>query len=314
MGYIDGPNGLEPGSSVHLTRSYPEHKEQVSVGRWKSTAVDAVGKDPGELTVEYLDTVCSIGHIGQALLSGLLAATSTQPDRTAGKITRFVATTRRQETAAILRQRHIEDNDRIIIYTSENNLPAIRESGTVILACRPGDLDGILNTVGIRFELSKKPAISVLQTRTAQEIVDALNDMVQINGHAASLVPTVVRAAPNRAAGWKCSTTIIENCEPLPEDRLVMVTWIFERVGQVKFLFGDAFCAGVMLAGGGPAVISVALSGMFDGCVEGGLTQEETIAIGHQMLLGLVAPLNRPHLLQMRESAASCPKAPTIKP
>jgi pyrroline-5-carboxylate reductase len=108
--------------------------------------------------------------------------------------------------------------------------------------------------------------------------------------------------------------TIIENREPLPEDRLAMVTWIFERVEQVKFLSGDAFCAGAMLASGGPAVMSVAVSGMFDGCVEGGLTQAETIAIGHQMLIGLVAPLNCPHhLLHMRESAASCPKAPTIK-
>jgi pyrroline-5-carboxylate reductase len=203
---------------------------------------------------------------------------------------------------------------REIIYTRENNLLAIRESGTVILACRPGDLDGILNTDGIRFELSRKLVISVLQTRTAQEIVDALNDWVQVNGYAANLVPTLVRAAPNLAAGWKCSMTIIENREPLPEDKIAMVTWIFERVGQVKFLFGDAFCAGAMLASGGPAVMSVAVSGIFDGCVEGGLTQAETIAIGHQMLIGLVAPLNRPHhLLHMRESAASCPKAPTIK-
>jgi pyrroline-5-carboxylate reductase len=108
--------------------------------------------------------------------------------------------------------------------------------------------------------------------------------------------------------------TIIGNREPLPEHELAMVTWIFERVGQVKFLFGDAFCAGAMLASGGPAVMGVALSGIFDGCAEGGLTQAETIAIGHQMLLGLVAPLSRPHhLLQMRESAASCPKGATIK-
>jgi pyrroline-5-carboxylate reductase len=118
----------------------------------------------------------STGHIGQALLTGLLAATSNQQDRSAGKITRFIATTRRETTATMLGQKYNEEIDRVIIYTSENNLLAIRESGTVILACRPGDLDGILNTDGIRLELSKKLVISVLQTRTAQEIVDALND------------------------------------------------------------------------------------------------------------------------------------------
>jgi pyrroline-5-carboxylate reductase len=90
----------------------------------------------------------------------------------------------------MLGQQYNKESDRVIIYTSENNLLAIRESGTVILACRPGDLDGILNTDGIRFKLSRKLVISVLQTRTAQEIVDALNDRVQANGYAANLVPT----------------------------------------------------------------------------------------------------------------------------
>jgi pyrroline-5-carboxylate reductase len=108
--------------------------------------------------------------------------------------------------------------------------------------------------------------------------------------------------------------TIIENPEPLPEESLAMVTWIFEQIGAVKFLFGDAFYAGAMLAGAGPAVMSIALSGMFDGCVEAGLTQAETIAIGHRMLLGLATPMSRQHhLLQMREAAATCPKGPIIK-
>jgi pyrroline-5-carboxylate reductase len=132
----------------------------------------------------------SIGHIGQALQTGLLAATSDQPDRSAGKTTRFIATTRKEATTEMLGQQYNKESDRVIIYTSENNLLAIRESGTVILACRPGDLDGILNTDGIRFELSRKLVISVLQTRAAQEIVDALNDRVQANGYAANLVPT----------------------------------------------------------------------------------------------------------------------------
>jgi hypothetical protein len=61
MGYIDGAKGLEPGLSVHLTGSYLAHKEQVSVGTGKSSAVDTVEKGLGYLTLKYLDNVFSIG-------------------------------------------------------------------------------------------------------------------------------------------------------------------------------------------------------------------------------------------------------------
>ncbi|KAJ0420283.1 hypothetical protein BJY00DRAFT_313223 [Aspergillus carlsbadensis] len=270
--------------------------------------------DPPRSDVAETLAIIGCGYMGHSLLRGLLTATSRPQDRDAAKIIRFIATTQRKKIAEMLEEQFNADRDRVIIYTSEHNLEAIRQAGTVILACHPGDLDGILDTMGVRVELSKKLVISLLQTRTAQEIVDALDNRVQNNSHGENLVPTVVRAAPNLAAAWASSMTIIEKREPLSEESLAMVTWIFKQVGQVHFLSGDAFCAGAMLASGGPAVMSAALSGMFDGCVAGGLTQLDSMVIARQVLLGLAPTLTRPHhMIQLRESAASCPNGPTIK-
>lgn len=101
--------------------------------------------------------------------------------------------------------------------------------------------------------------------------------------------------------------TIIETPDSsFPQDMSDVLVWMFQQIGNVKFIPADQFNAATMLVGASMAIMSVALDGLLDGGVAEGVCRAEGLDMVAQTLSGMAGLLKSGvHPAVLRENISS---------
>lgn len=255
--------------------------------------------------------------MGIAILSGILSSLhepqGPQPLQTSSSGTstpleevptrlpsRFIACVRRPESAKRVQAALSEYSSALNVVRNEN-VAMVQKSDVVILACKPFMAEELLGEPGMAEALRGKLLISICAGVTVSQIDKCLHDNLDVDNRC-----RIVRAMPNTAALIRESMTVIASTDPpLPPQVASLVTWIFQRVGQVVHLPMQTMDVCTALCGSGPAFFALMLEAATDGAVAMGLPRAEAQRMAAQTMRGtsgLVLKGDHPALLRDKVS------------
>jgi pyrroline-5-carboxylate reductase len=226
-------------------------------------------------------TIVGCGKIGESLLAGLLSADWRAADE-------VIATTRREERAAELRERHG-------IEATLENPGAVRDAGLVVLAVKPQDFGGLLAEIG-----------SLLTAEQTVLSVAAAVPTAKIEAGIADGVP-VVRAMPNAPAVVHEGIAGICAGSHATEEHLALAEECLTHLGRVVRVPEEYMDAVTAVSGSGPAYFALLAEAMTEAGLLLGLSREVTTQLVVQTMLGTAKLLRDEHVhpVELREAVTS---------
>jgi pyrroline-5-carboxylate reductase len=218
------------------------------------------------------------GRIGEALLSGLVSSGWSD----------IVVTTRSEERAAELRERHGVD-------ATTANADAVAGAHVVVVAVKPQDIDALLAEIGplLRAEqtvLSVAAAIptSYIEKRNADGDPD-------------------VRAMPNAPSVVHEGMAGIAAGAHAGDEQLALAEDVLTHLGRVVRVKEDALDAITAVSGSGPAYFALLAEAMIEAGILLGLSREISTTLVVQTMLGTAKQLRDEgmHPVELRESVTS---------
>jgi pyrroline-5-carboxylate reductase len=222
--------------------------------------------------------ILGTGRIGEALLAGLRSSDWAD----------IVATTRREERAAELRERHG-------VEATTSNEEAIRGADVIVLAVKPQDVEKLLGQVG-----------HLIQPGQVVVSVAAAISTERIERHVANGV-AVVRAMPNTPAiVHEGIAGMCAGRHAGPEDMQRAGT-VLRAVGDVVEVQEPMMDAITAVSGSGPAYYALLAEAMIEGGLLLGLSREISTKLVVQTMLGTAKLLRdeQMHPVELRESVTS---------
>jgi len=222
--------------------------------------------------------ILGCGRIGEALLAGLLSAGWTD----------VVATCRREERAAELRERYG-------VEATTSNADAIRDVEMVVVAVKPQDIDALLDQVG--------PLLSPGQTVLS---IAAAIPTAQVEARVADGV-AVVRAMPNAPSLVHEGMAGLCAGSHAGEVELALAENVLTHLGRVVRVPEQAMDAITALSGSGPAYFALLAEAMIEAGILLGLPRETSTTLVVQTMLGTATQLRDTgiHPVQLREAVTS---------
>jgi pyrroline-5-carboxylate reductase len=229
--------------------------------------------------------ILGTGKIGESLLAGLRSSDWAD----------IVASSRREERAAELRERHG-------VETTTSNADAIHGADVVVLAVKPQDIETLLGEIG-HLLTSEQTVLSIA----------AAIPTTRIERHLGSDVP-VVRAMPNTPA--TVHEGIAGMCAGLNAGRehLDRAGTVLRAVGAVVEVPEEQMDAITAVSGSGPAYYALLAEAMIEAGILLGLSREVSTKLVVQTMLGTAKLLRdeNVHPVELRESVTS-PGGTTIR-
>ncbi|KAJ5676069.1 hypothetical protein N7462_008966 [Penicillium macrosclerotiorum] len=261
--------------------------------------------------------IIGCGQMGTAILKGILegetqSRKNSQPDWSIRDISISVSSS---SSVTRLENEFAPYGSRVAIHQSAN-LTTARNSDVVILGCKPAVMHSILGEDGMREALDGKILVSILagmDTASTQEAITASGDLVNTGERAKGNV-RVVRTMPNIAAREGASMTVVAApAQETDREAVQIARWLFDHVGKTHEIPESQFDLIGSLVGCSGALFTVAVDGLLDQAVAGGLKRSDALGMITQSLLGLAKLLeagNHPSVL--REEISS-PGGATIQ-
>jgi pyrroline-5-carboxylate reductase len=218
------------------------------------------------------------GRIGEALLSGLVSSGWSD----------IVVTTRSEERAAELRERHGVD-------ATTANADAVAGAHVVVVAVKPQDIDALLAEIG--------PLLRAEQTVLS---VAAAIPTSYIEKRIAEGVP-VVRAMPNAPSVVHEGMAGIAAGAHAGDEQLALAEDVLTHLGRVVRVKEDALDAITAGSGSGPAYFALLAEAMIEAGILLGLSREISTTLVVQTMLGTAKQLRDEgmHPVELRESVTS---------
>jgi pyrroline-5-carboxylate reductase len=232
--------------------------------------------------------ILGAGQIGEALLGGLLSSGWRTPAELA-------ASTRREERAAELRERHG-------IQVTLSNAEAAAAAALVVIAVKPQDIESLLGEVG--------PLIQPEQTVLS---IAAAIPTAAIERHLDRGVP-VVRAMPNTPAVVHEGMAGICAGSHAGEQHLTLAEEALRHLGAVVRVSEPYMDAVTAVSGSGPAYFALLAEAMIEAGILLGLSREISTQLVVQTMLGTAKQLRdlKMHPVELREMVTS-PGGTTIR-
>ncbi|VUC28946.1 unnamed protein product [Clonostachys rosea] len=253
------------------------------------------------------------GNMGRAILEPLLdtvfpEAESSDEASSSALVSKFIACTKSKASAEKLPELLGRHHSHVSISHGQT-LETMKAADVVVLGFKPYMADDVLGAPGVREALAGKLVISLLAGTGAAKIRSII-----VGDSTDTEAPYVVKAAPNVAARFRQSMTLLETPDvPLPQHYTDIVEWIFLQIGKIKYLPLEQMNAGAMLMTASLAAMSIPLEGLLDGSVVEGLKRQDAMEIAIQGLRGFTEVLDKgTHPAVMRESISS-PRGCTIQ-
>jgi pyrroline-5-carboxylate reductase len=222
--------------------------------------------------------ILGCGRIGEALLAGLVSAGWTG----------VVATCRREERAAELRERYG-------VQVTTSNPDAIRDVEVVVVAVKPQDIDALLTEIG--------PLLRGDQTVLS---VAAAIPTAQIEARLPAGAP-VVRSMPNAPSFVHEGMAGVCAGSHAGETELAIAEDVLSHLGRVVRVPEKAMDAVTALSGSGPAYFALLSEAMIEAGILLGLPRETSTTLVVQTMLGTAMQLRDTgiHPVQLREAVTS---------
>jgi len=204
--------------------------------------------------------VIGAGHIGQAIIGGLLKA----------KLLPAKSVTASRRNPAIL-----EDlKKRFGVHTTTDNLKAVKGADTLIIAVKPQGAQKLLEEIA--------PAV-----REDQLIISVMAGVTteQINALLQKPNP-VVRAMPNTPALVDAGATPLSKGAHAKDSDLKIAETIFKAVGIVEIVPETLMDAVTGLSGSGPVYIYMVIEALIDGGVKMGIPRATARRLAAQTVFG----------------------------
>jgi pyrroline-5-carboxylate reductase len=229
--------------------------------------------------------ILGAGKIGESLLAGLRSSDWAD----------IVATTRREERAAELRERHG-------VEATTDNAAAIKGADVVVLAVKPQDIETLLGEIG-----------HLLKAEQTVVSVAAAIPTATIERHVAPDVP-VVRSMPN------APSTVHEGIAGMcagrhaAREHLERAGTVLRAVGDVVEVPEEQMDAITAVSGSGPAYYALLAEAMIEAGILLGLSREISTKLVVQTMLGTARLLRdeQVHPVELREAVTS-PGGTTIR-
>ena len=222
--------------------------------------------------------ILGAGKIGESLLAGLRSSDWAD----------IVATSRREERAEELRERHG-------VEATTDNAAAIRGADVVVLAVKPQDIEALLGEIGHLLG----------REQTVLSIAAAI-PTARIERHLAADVP-VVRAMPN--APSTVHEGIAGVCAGAHADdaHLALAEECLSHLGTVVRVSERYMDAVTAVSGSGPAYFALLAEAMIEAGILLGLPRETSTTLVVQTMLGTATQLRETgiHPVQLREAVTS---------
>ena len=272
---------------------------------------------------------CHVGAMGTAILCGVLTAKALSPGVNGSRSlpNHFIACVRREETAAKIRSKlPAEALDSNVTVSVNDNVSAVRNAGTVLLACQPHLFKPILDEPGMAAALIGKPIISVLAGVTSDEIESHLQHSAALGENGENRTGdnhnkgtfSVIRVMPNVACAVQASSTVLEtrplhHPRPLPKHFVATAHAIFSCVGNVFVTQPDTFSICTTLNGSTPAFFAMVIDGLVDGAVALGLSHTEATRMAAATMRGTAELVLHGKATQDLRYEVACPGGATIQ-
>jgi pyrroline-5-carboxylate reductase len=218
------------------------------------------------------------GRIGEALLSGLVSSGWSD----------IVVTTRSEERAAELRERHGVD-------ATTANADAVAGAHVVVVAVKPQDIDALLAEIGplLRAEQTVLSVAAAIPTSYVEQRI-------------AAGVP-VVRAMPNAPSVVHEGMAGIAAGAHAGDEQLALAEDVLTHLGRVVRVKEDALDAITAVSGSGPAYFALLAEAMIEAGILLGLSREISTTLVVQTMLGTAKQLRDEgmHPVELRESVTS---------
>jgi pyrroline-5-carboxylate reductase len=229
--------------------------------------------------------ILGTGKIGESLLAGLRSSDWAD----------IVVTTRREERAAELRERHG-------VEATTSNPEAIQGADVVVLAVKPQDIETLLGEVGHLFQ----PDQTVIS-------IAAAIPTASIERHLGTEVP-VVRAMPNAPATVHEGIAGMCPGRHAGREHLDRAGTVLRAVGDVVEVSEEAMDAITAVSGSGPAYYALLAEAMIEAGLLLGLSREVSTRLVVQTMLGTARLLRDEgmHPVELREAVTS-PGGTTIR-
>ena len=229
--------------------------------------------------------ILGTGKIGESLLAGLRSSDWAD----------IIASSRREERAAELRERHG-------VEATTSNTEAIKGADIVVLAVKPQDIEALLGEIG-HLLLPEQTVLSVAAAITT----------ARIERHLAPDVP-VVRSMPN------APSTVHEGIAGMCAGRhagrehLDRAGTVLRAVGDVVEVPEEQMDAITAVSGSGPAYYALLAEAMIEAGILLGLSREISTRLVVQTMLGTAKLLRDEHVhpVELREMVTS-PGGTTIR-
>ena len=225
--------------------------------------------------------VLGAGQIGEALISGLLSSGWRTP-------VELAASTRREERAAELRERHG-------IEVTLSNADAAAGAALVVIAVKPQDIEALLGEIG--------PLIQPEQTVLS---IAAAIPTTRIERQLGSGVP-VVRAMPNTPAVVHEGMAGVCAGAHAAEEHLTLAEEALRHLGAVVRVSEPYMDAVTAVSGSGPAYFALLAEAMIEAGILLGLSREISTQLVVQTMLGTAKQLRdlKMHPVELREMVTS---------
>lgn len=258
--------------------------------------------------------IIGCGQMGTAILAGILnqeskAQATTNPEWTMNHI--FISV--QSETSFFRLQGIFSEHLSRITICQQDNLAVAKDSDVVLLGCKPALMEGILGAEGMGHALSGKILISVLAGKSTECTEKAICGSQDSPGDVQPRV-RVVRTMPNMAARVGESMTVVAAPRQDSEKEAVKVTrWLFDHVGKTQEIPESLFDLVGSLVGCSGAMFTLAVDGLLDQSVAGGLGRAEALSLVTQSLFGLARLLEAGNHPAMLREEISSPGGGTIQ-
>lgn len=211
--------------------------------------------------------IIGTGRMGEALLSGVLRAGTTTPEK-------VLCTARRKE-------RLEELSSRYGVGTTTDNQQAVRAADVILIAVKPQGIRELLTELGAAFD-ETQTVISVLAGTPTSTIEQFLRAEVP-----------VVRVMSNVAVQVDAAMSVVAGGRHAREEDVAVAEEILSRVGRVLRLPEEHLDTVTALAGSGPAYFFLVVEAMVEAGVELGMPREAATELVVQALVGAGLMLER---------------------
>ena len=205
--------------------------------------------------------IIGTGNMGEALVSGLIASESSNPEN-------IICTDVRKDKLESVKEKYG-------VITLTNNIEAVEISDIVIYAVKPQIIASVLKETTSCLDMSKL-IISIAAGVPLAAIASCLKKELRL-----------IRVMPNIAAFVKESASVIAAGDSATEEDIQLSMAIFNSMGKSIFLKENNLMDAVTgSSGSGPAYIFLIVDALADAGVKVGLAREDALFLSSQTVLG----------------------------